>query len=369
MKISDLKLTLKFANMTNDTVLIEGVHGVGKSSVVLQFSKEFNLGFIDLRLANNEVGDLIGNTEIHEDENGNKTTIWTKPSWLHRMEEWARQGIRTVLFLDEMNRAPLDVRQCAMQLVLDKRIHEHELPKVDGQYPFIVSAINPSDEYQVDEMDPALLDRFLSVTLDVDAPEWIRYSREQQWNKIVRDFITENQDRLHHTPKDGGVGSSPRSWERVGYYIDIKNEIPPEVLYQIVMGRVGQTVGAQFITFMNNYTTMVKSDDIEELVEREKDNVKNIDEMAELISELIAKCEKATLFELAETLCQKWMPQNDILPYHAYLYALPPEVQVAVVRGLRDNDSTSKYYPKLAKIDDKVNNKELFKRIVNASKG
>ena len=121
---------------------------------------------------------------------------------------------KSILFLDELNRASPDTRQPALQLTLDKKLQCHELPYVDGKCTFIVSAINPSDLYQTDDLDTALLDRFLLVDLEVSVQDWLKYATSREIVPSIIEFITENPDRLHFMPEEG-KGSSPRAWEEL----------------------------------------------------------------------------------------------------------------------------------------------------------
>ena len=121
---------------------------------------------------------------------------------------------KSILFLDELNRASPDTRQPALQLTLDKKLQCHELPYVDGKCTFIVSAINPSDLYHTDDLDTALLDRFLLVDLEVSVQDWLKYATSCEIVPSIIEFITENSDRLHFIPEEG-KGSSPRAWEEL----------------------------------------------------------------------------------------------------------------------------------------------------------
>jgi len=363
MKINDVKKVIHAAYLANDTVLIQGQHGIGKSEIVRQFAEEQNMNFVDLRLSNNEVGDLIGIPHIVENGNS-KVTTWAIPSWLQRIHESAQNGQHSLLFLDELNRAPLDVRQCGMQLVLDGQIHEHVLPIVNGRKTMIVAAINPADEYQVEELDPALLDRFLFVDAEVDAQTWLKWAKDSQKNQIVRDFIAEYPSRLHYTPAEG-IGCTPRSWAKLSDFIDNANDIPNEILFQIIKGKVGSEVGSQFYTFFTNYVDVVKIEDIEKIVADNKDDVENIDELALIIAERIEATEAIQQSELAHSLAEKYMSKKDILPFLCYLYALRPEILIGFLKGYR-KDKPNKY-KKLAEIDTELNNKELFKRVVRAA--
>ena len=93
--------------------------------------------------------------------------MYARPEWFP--DESQPKGI---LFLDELNRAPVDVRQAVFQLVKEKTMHTHKLP--EGW--FIVSAINPDNTgYQVETLDKAMLRRFCQIKVTKDADIWLSW--------------------------------------------------------------------------------------------------------------------------------------------------------------------------------------------------
>lgn len=413
MNIADAKKVVSAAAKANDTVLMSGVHGIGKSQIVEQFAEEEDFHIETLFLSHQEVGDLIGmprtktvviGTKMVKatDDQGNlllkngepyeievevteELTTWTKPIWLQRMELAAENGKRIVLFLDELNRAPIDVRQSALQLVLERKIHEHALPEVDGFKCMVVAAINPSGDYQVDELDPALLDRFLSIEVEVDAPAWLSWAGKNGVNPIVRDFIRDNPKKLHWTPVADGsssgnknqantekllIGATPRSWTKLSAFIDIIDTIPGEVHFPIIKGKIGAELAAQFITFMKNYVDIVKMEDIEELVIKAAEKTKNPVKLGKAVEQMIDKMEAIVVRDLIDAMSDKYIQEgkekkpHDALPVMALLYAVKVELLNSYLKTLRNTDRTR--YDVLVDIDDALNSRGLFLKVVEA---
>jgi hypothetical protein len=365
MNIQSAVHVLRAAQLANDSVIMEGLHGIGKSQIVVQYSNENVYHLETLFLSHQEVGDIIGIPDTITNKDGIKNTVWSVPIWLQRMHDAAAQGKKCVLLLDEINRAPIDVRQSAMQLVLEGKIHEHELPVVGGIRTQIVAAINPPGEYQVDELDPALMDRFLHISIEADAQVWVAHQRSTGENQIVSDFILEYPDRIHWTPADGGIGASPRSWSKLAKYMDFVKDIPEEILFEVFRGKIGMELASQFYTFYKNYVDVVKVQDIEKIVKDNKDDFENIEDLAELITELMVKTEAIQKSDLSHQLADKYMVKEDILVFLAYLYSLEVEICVAFLKSYSKDNPLG--YKKLAQVDAKINNKKLFKRIVLAS--
>jgi len=136
--------------------------GLAKSALVKQLAKERGAKIVDLRLATQEPGDIIGMPGV-DPETG--FTVWARPSWWDWEEE--QEG---VLFLDEINRAPKEVRQAVFQVLTERHLHTHVLPKNVR----IFGACNPPDgDYLTETLDPALNARWCHLKVTPDAEQWI----------------------------------------------------------------------------------------------------------------------------------------------------------------------------------------------------
>lgn len=357
---------LTIAAIAQDAVLLEGPHGIGKSQIVESWSKDKKRHMFPLFLSTQETGDLIG-IPTEDVVDGVKVTTWSKPTWLQEMEAKAKEGIECVLFLDELNRAPLDVRQSALQLVLEGKIHEHSLPRVNGRKTLVVAAINPADDYQVQELDPALLDRFLCLELEVSAPDWLEWARANEVTNSIRDFISEFPNRLHYTPNEG-KGPTPRAWAKLSDLLEGAKEVRANkaVLFDIIKGRLGSEVGAQFFGYYENYTDVVKADDVEDFIAEAEVHTPEIEALGELVKKEFGKVEAIRKHEIAAELVNRHINKDTAKIALAYLYSLEMETCVAYLKKLKGEDS--ELYSGIAKIDGELNDKELFRRIVRVAR-
>lgn len=259
MQIRTMKEALPYLFKANIPTLLWGRHGIGKSQSIYQVSQELkynhpvkgnqSFGFIDLRLGNMEVGDLLGLADFEVDANGNKvSTKFMRPSWLPNDPDSCG-----ILFLDEINRARRDVLQAAFQLVLDKKIHEYCLPK--GWV--VVGACNPNtDEYIVTDIgDAAFLDRFCHIKLTPTVSEWVDHANKQQYDSDILGFIQEQPEMLASKGEDFDLEVKPsqRSWEFVNRLINTK--APVNILQELTIGIVGT---ATAIAFMESRKTSDK---------------------------------------------------------------------------------------------------------------
>ncbi len=103
MNITDAKKVLKVAHLANDTVLMQGLHGIGKSQVVESFAEEEGFHIETLFLSMMEVGDLMGMPKTRETKHG-AYTDWSEPDWFKNCVDaaWAPDfEIEDIVFHDK----------------------------------------------------------------------------------------------------------------------------------------------------------------------------------------------------------------------------------------------------------------------------
>jgi len=372
MTITEVKPLITACHMADDTLLMVGVHGIGKSQVVEQWARENDAHLEILFLAQQEISDLIGMPRTVE-KDGEVITIWTTPIWLQRLNQASAAGKETVLFLDEISRAPLDVRQGALQLVLERRIHQHTLPKTGTRRTMIIAADNPDNgQYQSDTLDPALLDRFLTVTVEPDVESWLKFARETNVSPIIRDFIAENPTRLHFMPEDGGletISASPRSWVKLSDHLKNFDNVPESAHYSIIKGKIGTAIGSQFYQFMNTYTKVIKMEDIEKVAKAAWKKTKDINDTAKYVEELTENLEAVQKSEMLLNLADKYLvpetkKSEDAIPFLAMLYSVPMETLAGFLKPLASSTKANEkeMYKKIVEIDF---NKAIFRKIVD----
>lgn len=242
MKINDIKTFVKgcVEKQVNVPVLLVGTMGVGKSQIMAQIAKELGINLIDLRLAQQESGDLIGLPY----KNGDNNTHWARPEW------WPKEGTRGILFLDEINRAPNDVRQAVFQLVLDRRLHTHVLP--DGW--FVAAAMNPDNgNYQVETLDPAMCRRFCTIPVDPDVDVWLNWAKANVTDN-VSEFVNVNRGLLY-SPEEIKieVKPTPDSYRMLDELLKA-GVIPVGNQAEIFRGLIGREASIALIKWMDkNY--------------------------------------------------------------------------------------------------------------------
>ena len=257
----ELRLLLE-STPPSHNIMLSGKHGIGKSQIITNFFEAKGMKVVALFLGQmSDPGDLIGLP--NKDEETGKT-VFMPPYW------FPTDGQPVVLFLDELNRARPEILQTIMDLALNRRLAGRELPPGSR----IVSAVNDGEEYQLTDLDPALVSRFNIYNFKPTAGEWLLWATQAGLDKHVTDFI-ENNNRM--LDGDGSVTDSSstlektpdrRGWERVS---DILKHTPTvnATTKKVVAGIVGAKAAAEFFeSFSQN--TIISGESILKDFDRQK---------------------------------------------------------------------------------------------------
>lgn len=223
-----LKEVLRLAFAAERAVMLVGPTGIGKSESMEQVTKELGFKFIVRDLSLMEPPDLAGLPQIV----GGKMRF-IPPAFL------PSDG-KGVLVFEELNRAMRHTRTPCLQLLTAGFLNDYRLPP-----GWLMGAcINPAEEgYDVDELDRALLARFLIIHVEPCVKNWVAWASANGVHGAVIQFVDD-------TPKifDPNV-SNPRSWK---YVSDIvkgfeSEEFKRDALLVAVAGFVGSKLASAFL--------------------------------------------------------------------------------------------------------------------------
>ena len=220
-------------------IMLSGRHGIGKSRILTDWFESKGAKVVSLFLGQmSDPGDLIGLP--HKDETTGKT-VFMPPYW------FPTDGKPVVLFLDELNRARPEILQTIMDLALNRKLAGRPLPEGSR----IVSAVNDGDEYQLTDLDPALVSRFNIYNFKPTVGEWLLWATKAGIDKNVLTFIENNPAMLDGDGKATNDSSclektpDRRAWERVSDIIKSTPAISPTTK-KVVAGIVGSKAAASF---------------------------------------------------------------------------------------------------------------------------
>lgn len=240
VNITELKQLLE-ATPASHNIMLVGNHGIGKSEILSEYYGSLGMPVVALFLGQmSDPGDLIGLP--CKDEKTGKTDFMP-PYW------FPTDGKPIVLFLDELNRARPEILQTVMDLALNRKLAGKLLPEGSR----IISAVNAGDQYQLTDLDPALVSRFNIVNFKPTAEEWLLWARKSGLDPRVVGFIDENRMWLDKDPDqkegaDTGLDKNPdrRAWKRVSDVVADKAELK-EIDSKIISSIVGPKAASAFI--------------------------------------------------------------------------------------------------------------------------
>lgn len=348
MDIQTLKMVLA-ATPNSHTVMLKGPHGIGKTEVIRWLAKNvWHQECIEFQASQiSDVGDLIGLPRINS-ETGE--TEFVPPYWYKKDEHG--NPLPVTLFLDEINRGTTLVTNAMMQLGLDHKILNFKL--APGSH--VICAINPGDDgnYDVEEFDPAKMDRFVVYNFTPTVQEWLDWATEAGVNRVVTGYISQYSGDLdpysnaQASKTSGksfdGILPSRRTWVHFANFLDMATEKGLfegnkglGILQESCAGYVGQAIAAKFKTYYAQHGTGMDAKALMESKDFEKEFGSKV--------EKLCKKSKIEAVQLGQSVCQYLHEQESkmgtpVSPtelgkkyatnYYYFLTHLAKEIQVEV---------------------------------------
>ena len=241
----DLKTILETTPSTQNILLV-GKHGIGKSEIITHHFEDKGIPVIALFLGQmSDPGDLIGLP--NKDEATGKTEFMP-PYWFPMDDK------PVVLFLDEMNRARPEILQSVMDLSLNRKLAGRSLPPGSR----VIAAVNDGEEYQLTDLDPALVSRFNVYFFSPTVGEWLFWAKQHGVDQRVITFIEEHPDELEKNVdiNKGTFDKTPdrRAWVRVSGLLQgltLNTDTDMNRLAKMITGVIGARSASMFIQSLN----------------------------------------------------------------------------------------------------------------------
>lgn len=260
--------------------LLEGVHGIGKTSILYQLHARIRaekrqsadhaqrstldardlaqfsvvgpeeFGLWAFSAANVSIEEIIGYPQAGTIEDTDRAVLRYLRSNNFIPPADHRGG--GILAPDELNLSDPPVERALMSLALEGRFLDYTLPKD----VFIVTSQNPATgEYHSRRLNPPTINRFCTIKVVVEASEVIQYFQDRNFHPAILDCVSENSDKVlnpHQAKCEFTMSQEPtsRSWENVNRVMTVAT--PEEIAtvgLVVFSGLLGQTAGAVFQKF------------------------------------------------------------------------------------------------------------------------
>ena len=244
--------------------MLRGSPGMGKSSIVHQIAKEYNLKVIDLRLSQCDPTDLMGMPSI-KDGKAKYVPMDTFPiegDAIPLNKETNAPYSGWLLFLDEFNGASIAVQAASYKLVLDRMVGVHHLHKNVA----IVCAGNlETDNAIVNPMSTAMQSRLVHLELVSDVAEFTDWCAANNIDHRISDYARFKPGNVYsfkpdHTDHTYACG---RTWEFANRILGVTTGLDDPDLLPMLSGAISEGVAREFLGFCKIYQDLPKPQEIE----------------------------------------------------------------------------------------------------------
>lgn len=273
--MKNIKETIKSYTDAKIPVWLWGAPGVGKSDIIKQIAADGNLELRDLRASLFEPIDFRGIPTVEKGQ-----TIFNPVNILPT----EGQGI---LFLDELSAAAEDTQKALLQLCLDRKLDDYELP--DG-WAIVAAGNRQSDDCGNMVVTKALLNRFAHIEVFAEIQAWSTWAKGKIHPHILK-FVRNNSQLLETSPQEGQYAyPSPRTWEMASKAYSVNED---DKLLQYLVGPTAANAFKSFMIELNNSTLPM--------------------EMEEIVKDVVDKKEKSEIYK-----AMKDDPTKTLQIFHKY---------------------------------------------------
>jgi hypothetical protein len=264
-----------------------------------------------------EPPDLVGMPQLD-----GKSTRFLPPAFL------PTDG-KGLLVFEELNRCATYMRAPCLQLLTARTLNDYVLPP--GWLP--CAAVNPpGGDYDVSELDPALLSRFVQIGVVADHKQWLAWAEANGVHPDVLSYVARDPKIFEDT--------NPRSWKYVSDLLKAADAEVKTALETVIAGVIG---AKRAIGFKEH----LKGDGILRLPPADA-LLTQYKSYAPLVKKSVDKGQTDVLAALAHSVQVLIQPQdayeeirNDDRKWKAlgnFLADLPPDLADAVRKNMRERD-------------------------------
>lgn len=263
--------------------------GVAKSAIGRSIAEKMGFRYIDIRLSMVDETDVGLYPSVNEVEVGGKMVKcldFVVPRWAIESNKQP-----TIIHFEEMNRASQQVRNAALQMLLEREIgmdfkfNENVLMMSSGN-------LGDEDGTDVEEFDSALNNRLIHISHTLSVDEWLGDYASENCHNLVVGFIKAHPEQMYKTSDNAKGYATPRSWTMLSKFITANwgMEASPReflpLLKEVATGYIGNSA-MKFIQYCEDMLNVNIQDVLNDYDRVKKDLEKyNRDKNSELIQSL-----------------------------------------------------------------------------------
>lgn len=272
MKLSDAYRVVKDSIKNNTPIMLWGPPGIGKSSLIHQIAAEMSREVLDLRLAQLEPTDLRG---VPMPDATIGRARWYLPAfWPDRAEKNMERQVEVVdkdgnkkmesvgikagncpngpgiVFLDEIEKAPISVKNASLQLVLDRAIGTYKLP---DDWAIVCAGNREEDGCFSAPLGAALSNRMIHLDIEPDVDAWGMWARDNNVQEDIIGFLYFKPELLYKQTEEHAF-PTPRSWVMAsGLSENVKTQKEQK---ELIGAAVGRSAAQEYVVWQNVYKSV-----------------------------------------------------------------------------------------------------------------
>jgi hypothetical protein len=283
--------------------------GVAKSAIGRSIAEKMGFRYIDIRLSmvdETDVGLYPSVNEVEVDGKMVKCLDFVVPRWAIESNKQP-----TIIHFEEMNRASQQVRNAALQMLLEREIGM-DFKFNDNVLMMSSGNLGDEDGTDVEEFDSALNNRLIHISHTLSVDEWLGDFASEKCHKLIVGFIKAHPEQMYKTSDNAKGYATPRSWTMLSKFITANwgMEASPReflpLLKEVATGYIGNSA-MKFIQYCEDMLNVNIQDVLNDYDRVKKDLEKyNRDKNSELIQSL-KEIDITKLTEKQLTNCVKFL--------------------------------------------------------------
>ena len=270
--------------------------GIAKSAIGRSIADKMGFRYMDIRLSmvdETDVGLYPNVSEIDvTDENGTRTVKcldFVVPRWAIEANKQP-----TIIHFEELNRASQQVRNAALQILLERQIGT-DFKFNDNVLMMSSGNLGDEDGTDVEEFDSALNNRLVHINHSLSVDEWLGDFANSNCHKLVTSFIKSHPEQMYKSSENTKAYATPRSWTMLSEFIvcNFGEDASPRdflpLVKEVASGYLGNSA-VKFVQYCEDMLNISIEDVINNYDGIKKDLEKyNRDKNSELIQSLKEK--------------------------------------------------------------------------------
>jgi len=242
------KLWYQMMNAKGAVPFIKSRPGEAKTAIIRSIAKKLGYQLIDIRLSQIDEVVVTGFPTVDKDSN---TYSFKAPDWAIKANQKP-----TIIVFEELNRARLEQRNAAMQIMCEREVGMN-LKLNDDVLLIATGNLGEDDGTDVEEIESAQRGRLATIYHNLTIEDWEKEYAKANVHPLILNFIKTKPEYFYRYEGDDADNyASPRSWSYLSRFLT-ENEITKDQIIDTLMA-VGKSYVGSSITPLIRYAEQMQ---------------------------------------------------------------------------------------------------------------